>query len=146
MESPSVPPSGEMRFCTRARTRWSDEDKESVLNNAVFLTLMEEARFDWGRRLGLLEGERFPFVLHSALVRWILPGRGGAEVDVELRTVRLGRTSFQQAYRIREATTGEVWCEAEAVLVCWDPATGESRPLPDAFRRAIEAYEEPGTS
>jgi len=38
-----VPPSEAIRFRARCRTRWSDEDSQGVLNNAVYLTLLEEA-------------------------------------------------------------------------------------------------------
>ena len=36
---------------------------------------------------------------------------------------------------------GPVWCEAVALLVCYDPATGASRPMDDAFRAAVEGLE-----
>ena len=38
MEQPQVPPSDAVRFRARAHTRWSDEDNQGVLNNAVYLT------------------------------------------------------------------------------------------------------------
>ena len=45
MESPKVPASGELRFRVTLATRWSDEDNQNVLNNAVYMTLLEEARY-----------------------------------------------------------------------------------------------------
>ena len=40
-------------------TRWSDEDKQGVLNNAVYLTLFEEARLGFSRMAESLEEGRF---------------------------------------------------------------------------------------
>ena len=101
MELPSVPPSDAIRFRVTLRTRWSDEDTQQVLNNAVYPTLFEEARLLYFGRLGLLDENRFPFVLAQSNVRYLAPGRGGVEVEVEAVTTRLGRTSFAQAYRVR---------------------------------------------
>ena len=138
MESPRVPDSKELTFRARLVTRWSDEDNHGVLNNAVYLTLLEEARQRWFGALGLLVGNRFPFLLAQTNVRFVAPGRGGVEVVVEAATTALGTTSFTQAYRVRAAGTGEVWCEAEARLVCWDPVRGAKTPMTAEFRAALE--------
>jgi len=137
METPNVPPSGSMTFRARLRTRWSDEDTQGVLNNAVYLTLFEEARFAYFSGLSLLEDNRFPFVLAQTNVVHLAPGRGGREVEVELATTQVGSSSFTQAYRVREASSGEVWCEGEARLVCVDPRSGRKAPMGATFRGAI---------
>jgi YbgC/YbaW family acyl-CoA thioester hydrolase len=138
MESPNVSPTEAMTFRVRLRTRWSDEDNHSVLNNAVYLTLFEETRFAFFSGQEQLEANRFPFVLAQVNVVYQAPGRGGAEVEVECATTRVGTTSFTQAYRVRDPATGAVWCEAEARLVCVDPRNGRKAPMSEAFRRAIE--------
>lgn len=138
MQEPEVPESARMHFRARVRTRWSDEDNQGVLNNAVYLTLFEEARHAYFGSLGLLSENRFPFLLSQTHLRFLSQGRGGEEVEVELATTRLGSSSFEQAYRVR-AQGGEVWAEARALLVVYDPATGKSRPMPAEFRAALEA-------
>lgn len=133
-----------MRFRVRLRTRWSDEDNQQVLNNAVVLTLLEEARYAYFSQLGLLEANRFPFLLAQANVVFLAPGRGGVDVEVEMATVHLGTRSFTQAYRVLDAASGtgeRVWCEAEARLVAYDPARAESRPMAESFRSAIARFE-----
>lgn len=143
MQHPRVPADEEFRHQARLHTRWSDEDMQGVLNNATYLTLCEEARFRYFDALGLLGPERhFPFVLMQCNIRFVAPGRGPAEVAVSVRTTRLGSRSVTQAYRIREAASGEVWAEAEAVLVMWDPETRGSRGIPEEFRAAVARFEE----
>jgi YbgC/YbaW family acyl-CoA thioester hydrolase len=137
-----VPESSRIRFRTRMHTRWSDEDNQKVLNNAVFLTLLEEGRHAYFRKLGLIEGNQFAFLLAQCNIRFLAPGRGGVEVEVELATTQLGNSSFQQAYRVREVSSGTVLCEVEAVGVCYDPRSQKSAPMTAHFRRAIAEFEQ----
>ena len=141
MESPVVPPSESLRFRVRLRTRWVDEDCQAVLNNAVYLTLMEEGRHAYFSELDLLEDGRFPFVLAAANLRFVAPGRGGRDVELEMGTLRLGESSFEQACRIRDAETGDVWCEGVARLVAWDGAARAKRPMSAEFRARVAAFE-----
>jgi acyl-CoA thioester hydrolase len=131
---PDVPDSPQ--FVTTARTRWSDEDNQAVLNNAVYLTLFEEARHAFAVATGGLEANRFPFLLAQTNVRFLRPGRGGVTVTVELTTVHVGTSSFRQAYRVC-GPEGEAWAEADALLVCYDPATHTSRPMDGVFRERL---------
>jgi acyl-CoA thioester hydrolase len=98
METPEIPASSAMRFRVKLRTRWSDEDNQRVLNNAVYMTLFEETRFAYFTSLGLLAENQFPFLLAQTNVVFLSPGRGGAEVEAEAATVHLGTSSFTQAY------------------------------------------------
>ena len=142
MHAPQVPTADALPFRFRMRTRWSDDDALGVLNNAIYLTLCEEGRLRWCERLGLLAGATgFPFVLAASSLRFITPGRGGEEVEVQMGTTRLGRRSFDQAYRILRAEDGVVWAEAEATMVTWDAVGRVSAPMPSEFRAAILAHE-----
>ena len=134
LPTPTVPDAPQ--FVTSAHTRWSDEDNQAVLNNAVYLTLFEEARHAFARATGGLHENRFPFLLAQTNVRFLRPGRGGVDVTVELTTVHVGTSSFRQAYRVR-GPEGEAWAEAEALLVCYDPATNRSRPMDPTFRERL---------
>jgi len=139
MERPHVP--SRFSHTTAARTRWSDADPHDELNNAVYLTLFEEARLAYFGGLGLLSNGtsgRFPFLLAQCNVRFVARGRGGCDVLVETETTHLGSSSIVQSYRVRAAETGEVWCEAEALLVCVDDEN-KSRAMAPSFRSALEA-------
>ncbi len=142
MEPPQVPAPQQIRFRARLWTRWSDEDNQGVLNNAIYLTLLEEARYRYFDHLGLVGADnRFSFLLGQTNLRFLAPGRGPAEVEVEIATTRLGRKSFSQAYRVREAAGGAVWVEAEAAMVIWDEEARATAPIPAPFRAAVAAFE-----
>ena len=141
MERPRSLQPAEIRFRVRRRTRWSDEDNQHVLNNAIYLTLFEEARLAYFTELGFVRGNQFPFLLAQTNVLFVAPGRGGVEVEIAARQVELGTTSFTQLYRVSDGASGAVWAEAEARLVLYDPATGAKRAMPEEFRRAIAQLE-----
>lgn len=143
MQPPQVPPSGAIRSRYALRTRWSDEDNQRVLNNAVYLTLFEEARLAYFTELGLMDENQFSFVLAQTNVRFLRPGVGGAEVVVELATTHVGNSSFTQAYRVVPAGGGadEAWAEGEALLVAWDNGARAKRAMAPEFRAALVARE-----
>jgi acyl-CoA thioester hydrolase len=139
MDDPVLPPAADFRFRARLWTRWVDEDNQAVLNNAVYLTLLEEARLRYFRDLRLMDGNRFPFVLAAVHLRCLLPGSGGTEVEVAVRTTRLGQTSCEQAYRLGPPEAP--WAEATARLVAFDNRERRKQPLSDAFRAAVAQFE-----
>lgn len=141
METPQVPPSDALRFRVELATRWSDEDNQRMLNNAVYLTLLEEARHAYFTALDLLEDNRFPFVLAQTNIVFLAPGAGGAKVEVEAATVHLGTSSFTQVYRVREVKSRRILCEATARLVTWDGLRRARAPMEERFRLQIARFE-----
>ena len=119
-----------------AHTRWADEDKVAVLNNAVFLNLLEEGRFQYFKHLGLLEKPiGFGFLLGQTNIRFLSPGHGPATVTIEITTTRIGNKSFDQAYRLL-GPRGTVWAEAQTILVWWDAKSRSTIETPGIFLKA----------
>jgi acyl-CoA thioester hydrolase len=141
MEVPAIPPSDTFRFRTERCTRWSDEDTQGVVNNAVYVTLLEEARFDYFSGLGLVNGNEFPFVLMQTNIRHLAPSRGGDAMIIELRTVELGSSSFRQQARILQKDSRVVLVEAEVLLVAWDSAGRCKVSMSEEFRASVSAFE-----
>lgn len=140
MQPLRLPPPERFRFETEASTRWSDEDNQGVLNNAVYLTLLEEARLAYFGSLDLLDGGRFPFVLAQCNLRFLRPGRGGERWRVAVATTHLGSSSFEQAYRVF-AADGQPVAEAEAWLVGWDNRARQKCALSADFRLRVASRE-----
>jgi acyl-CoA thioester hydrolase len=126
------------RFECPTPLRWVDVDSEGVVNNAVYLSLMEQARFAYFERLGLLGGGNVPFVLAEATVRFLLPGRLRMEVRTAARVVRLGSSSFDMDFEVRAGA--EVLASGRAALVYVDGAL-RPREIDAAARGAIAAFE-----
>ena len=140
MQVPEVPESSALRYRVERRTRWCDEDRFGVLNNAIYMTLFEEARLAYFEQLGVIEDGQFPFLLAQTNVRFLAPGRGGQRVTLEMATKTLGTKSIVQVYRVR-GQDGTAWCEAEALLVTVDVKTLQTKPMASALRAAITDFE-----
>jgi acyl-CoA thioester hydrolase len=142
MQAPQVPPSDQLKFSAQVQTRWSDEDMQGVLNNAVIATLLEEARYQYFEQLGMLASDHhFTFVLLQSNIRFLAPGHGPCTVRVEMATVHLGLRSFRQVYRVLDSGSGSVWAEAEALCVIWDPQHRSSAQIPADFRQKVVDFE-----
>jgi acyl-CoA thioester hydrolase len=135
-----LPPLEQFRFTVELHTRWSDEDNQGVLNNAVYLTLLEEARLAYFGGLGLLAEGQFPFVLAQCNLRFVRPGRGGERWRASVRTTHLGNSSLEQAYRLVNSA-GECMAEAQAWLVGWDNRRRDKCAFTDRFREQVTRLE-----
>lgn len=141
MQALELPPDLVFHHSYRIPTRWSDEDNQSVLNNAVYPTLFEEARLRYFTALDQLQDGRFPFLLAQSAIRFRAPGRGGLPLLVQVATTRVGRSSFEQVYRVT-APSDQVLCEGQALLVTYDPRTQRAAPMSDAFRASLMGAEQ----
>ena len=126
-----------MPFTTDVPVRFSDADAMGHVNNATFLTYLEDARIRF-------LGELVPDVMKAGLIM------ARSECDY-LRPIRLSRrpvrvaiwvesistSSFRLGYTIEQE--GQVAARASTVVVAYDYAAGRSRPLRDIERTALEA-------
>jgi len=131
------------RFSSEVPLRWVDVDAAGVVNHAVYWNLIEQARFDYFARLGLIEGDVPPFLLGEASCRYERPARRGDRLAIAARVTRLGGKSVEMHYEVRRlgaAAGGERIATAKALLV-WVDAALKSQEIPPAARRAIAAFE-----
>jgi len=124
-------------FEKRIEIRWRDLDSSRHVNNAVYLTYLEEARTGWlAQQLGG-ESDLYGFVLVRVAIDFRRELTLADEAVVaSCRLERVGTSSLATVEEIRTAS-GELAAEAQAVVVAWDQAGGASRPLTDAERAAL---------
>jgi acyl-CoA thioester hydrolase len=123
-------------FEKRIEIRWSDLDSSQHVNNAVYLSYLEEVRTAWLAR-ALRDAGVMDFVLAHVEIdfkRELTLDDTAAVARCAL--ARVGTSSIRTAEEIL-TEGGELAALAEAVLVARDPATGASRPLSDAERSAL---------
>jgi acyl-CoA thioester hydrolase len=122
----------------RIEIRWRDIDAFRHVNNAVYATYLEECRDEWAEAALGEAGDLWGFVLARVAIdfRRELTQKDD-RIVVSCRLVRVGNSSVTLREEIR-TEAGELSAESEAVLVARDDATGRSRPLTDAERRAFE--------
>jgi acyl-CoA thioester hydrolase len=120
----------------RIRIRWRDVDNYGHVNNAVYLTYLEEARDAWVRTV---MGERFNFVI----VRIEIDFRNeltleDGEVTIRCEGAGCGRSSIMTREQVR-TRDGTVAAEAESVIVAHDAAIRRARQLTDRERSLLDA-------
>jgi acyl-CoA thioester hydrolase len=119
--------------------RWRDMDNFGHVNNAVYLTYLEEARDEWIAEALGDSGSVWDFVLARVAIDFRRELRQDDDVVmVSVVPVRVGNASVTTREEVR-TREGELAAEAAAVLVARDPATGRSRPMSDSERAALEA-------
>jgi acyl-CoA thioester hydrolase len=118
--------------------RWRDLDALDHVNNAAFLTFLEEARLRWFERLdGPWCNAAWMPVLAAVHVNYRAQLGWPARIVVRLYCERVGNASLTIAHRIVDAADPEkVYSDGNSVLVWVNPADGKSVPLPDVVRRA----------
>jgi acyl-CoA thioester hydrolase len=128
----------EYRFQCQQAVRWVDIDSVGVLNNAVYLTLVEQARYEYFAQLDLLEDGQFPFVLAATSVRFLRPGRAGMVLTIAAKVTLLGSSSLQMHYEVRHERQTLAALEATVVYVDQDL---KSRPIPERTRGILSEFE-----
>jgi acyl-CoA thioester hydrolase len=122
----------------RIEIRWRDMDAYRHVNNAVYLTYLEEVRDEWlDRTLGEISSA-WAFVLARVAIDFRRELRQeDDEIVASCRLARIGTSSVHT----REAIAlpdGTLSAEAEAVLVARNLEEGGSRPLTPEERLAFE--------
>jgi acyl-CoA thioester hydrolase len=118
--------------------RWRDQDAYGHVNNAVYLTYLEEVRDEWLERALGDSGNAWGYVTARVAIdfRRELTQDDDAVV-ARLWLTRIGTSSVTTREEL-VTVGGELAAEAEAVLVARDTKTGRSRPLSEAERAALE--------
>ncbi|HEX2045476.1 MAG TPA: thioesterase family protein [Gaiellaceae bacterium] len=118
--------------------RWSDVDAYGHVNNAVFLTYLEEARDEWLERALGPQGDAWDYVIARVEIDF----RRELTLEDDRVLARCGLDSLgTSSLRTREELLtrgGATAAEAQAVLVARDRATRRSRPLEERERAALE--------
>lgn len=136
-------PSFAWPFRTTIPLRFRDLDCMAHVNNAVYATLLEQARTDCylaltGRTDPTHRSEGLDFVVARAEIDYLAPMRHGDALEVEVRPVQLGRSSFTLAYEGRRRD-GVLATRGRTVCVAYDFTTEQKKPVPPAVAERLRA-------
>jgi len=131
-------------FYIPVEVRFSDLDSFGHVNNARYLTYMEQARVGYFHHLGLWwprQHASLGLILADAQVTFHRPILLEYKIKVGAHIPRLGNKSFPMHYRLENAETGDVFATGITVQVCYDYQRHRTIPIPEAWRQAIAAFE-----
>ena len=125
-------------FRTPVPLRWSDLDAFNHVNNARYLTFIEQARIEWFESLEepWITQDAAP-VIASATLQFRSAIEYPASIFVELFCEKLANSSVTIGHRI-VAGDGTVHCDGSVVAVWVDRRSGKPTPLPDGVRSASQ--------
>ena len=120
--------------------RWRDMDSMGHVNNAKYISYLEEARVRWMLTVpDVSMTDRIAPVVAANNINYKHPLTWPNDVVVELYVDRLGTSSVTIGHRIVSAKDDSVLYSDGNVVVVWmDTQTGHSAPLPTAIRAVSE--------
>jgi acyl-CoA thioester hydrolase len=128
-------------FSHRIEVRFRDCDPLGHVNNAAYLTYLEQARLFYWRSLwgfGLDERAAAPGVIMArAEIDYRLPARYGQTLEVRIDLAAIGTTSFTYDYEIVDEQQ-QVIASARTVQVMYDYAAATPVPIPAEIRQKMQ--------
>jgi acyl-CoA thioester hydrolase len=131
------------RFYTPMQIRYGDMDTLGHVNNAKYLTYIEQARIQYVDTMQLWDGgphER-GLIVAKITCEYKLPLKmADGTAHIYTRVARIGTKSFDvQSTILRE--DGAEAAAALVVIVAYNYVTNQSIPVPDDWRAVITEYE-----
>ncbi|UBB26311.1 acyl-CoA thioesterase [Pseudoxanthomonas japonensis] len=134
--TPESSPDRKMLAAIPISVRWRDMDSMGHVNNAKYVSYLEEARVRWILDIpGVSMTHRIAPVVAANNINYRRPLTWPNDILVELYVDRLGTSSVTIGHRIVDQN-GVLYCDGNVVVVWMDTHTGKSAPLPDAVRNA----------
>ncbi|THE65181.1 acyl-CoA thioesterase [Salinadaptatus halalkaliphilus] len=135
----------EFDFETTIDVRFGDLDTLGHVNNVPYVRYLEEARGSYYDEVVGVPFETLDTVIADLHVEYRNEITRDQTVTVAVRVPELGTSSVPMEYEVRAADPDEaeptVAATAETVQINTDPETGESAPIPEAWRTAITEWE-----
>src|SRR5512136_45626 len=134
----------DFHFYHLIEVRYGDLDPQGHVNNAKFLTYMEQGRVFYLKQLKLWEGGSFlnlGVILADVQITFKKAVQFGDPLRVGVRIARLGNKSMTSEYRLEDARDASIFATGSSVLVAYDYHSNRSVAIPDEWRMAIREYE-----
>jgi acyl-CoA thioester hydrolase len=131
------------KFSARIRVGFSDTDAQGIVYYGRYNPYFDLARVEYLRKLGLLQprGDVGQYVMRANTVEYFAPAVFDDEVEVFVRVARIGRTSVTFEFAAYREPDDVLMVTAQQTLVHVDLAERKARPVPDAFREPVYAFE-----
>lgn len=117
--------------------RFRDCDAMGHVNNAVYLSYLEQARFAYWQRLTGATGIPRSFIVARVEIDYRAPITLDDRIVVRLRVSAVGRSSFTLEYEVLNARTRAVVATARTVQVMYEYEARKPVPISDDVRAKL---------
>jgi len=131
---------GEFAYEHPIEVRFVDTDAFGHVNNAVYLSYLEAARFSWWRNVFGADGfTANGFIVARIEIDYRRAALPADRLIVRLKIDTIGTSSFAITYEIANARTRELVADAKSIQVAYDYTAGRSIPISPDLRARLEA-------
>jgi len=131
-----------MRHHGKTYVRWNDLDAFGHINNANYLTFIQEVRADFTWYSRIANGLKPMFsdmVVARAEIDYLEPiTEGGFDIDIAIWVSKIGNSSFTLEYEL--TSKAGIHAKARTVQVAVDMETKRSRAINDEERALLVQY------
>jgi len=112
-------------FTHNLKTRWRDSDAFRHINNATYLSYIEDARLELMRRWGITQDGK-SVIVASVKIDYYKQVLHPTELIIGQRVSRIGNKSFDITSIVFNNDTKETICESVITIVCFDFAENKT--------------------
>lgn len=134
----------EFRFKMPIYVRWSDLDEVGHVNNAVYLTYIEQNRIHYFEESVQWDWKKVGIILANVNINYVRPLFYPENTFVYMRINKIGTKSLETEHIIVVEKDGktELVSRATTVLVTYDYQANTSMTIPKEIREKLETYEQ----
>ena len=133
-------------FSSSIKVRFGETDAFGHVNNVSFFTYFEQARLEYFDHLNLLETLLEPS--HESLIvtanlecHYLSQLFYGQTIEVFVRTSKIGNSSFDLEYAVKEVRSGTMVAVGRGTIVYIDIQTNKSKLLPQLSKEILASFE-----
>ncbi len=124
-------------YVLKLRVPFGDVDMMGHVNNAKYLTYFETARTTLLQEsFGTFPQGRLGVIIARAEIDYKAPARWNDELEIKVRPISIGNSSFTYEYEITNQE-GKLVAKGKTVQVAYDYSKGASVPVPELARSIL---------
>ncbi len=134
-----------MPYISSIEIRFSDIDKFGHVNNAKYLTYLEQARISYFDNVISKDNswEKTGIILANAEIEFIKPIFFKDKIEIEIAITSLGNKSFEMSYRIfkKVKDSNLLIAKAKTILVCYSYDLNQTISIPENWIKKVKTFE-----
>lgn len=133
------------QFHTTIQLRWKDIDQFGHVNNAVYLTYFETARFYYNRDVNQWNWTEDQYIIANIQIDYLRPIFYPGDIQVYLRVTDVGIKSFVFCYAITFFKNGveKIAATGQSTQVMYDLNLQKSISIPERLIAQWKSFENP---
>lgn len=128
---------------TGVQIRFNDVDVLGHVNNTVYFAFYDTGKAHYFNSVGgkPVDWKHVDMVIANVNCSFMAPIVFGEDIEVLTTCLSVSNKSMRILQLIRETASGQIKSACETVMVCFDPATGQTSPVPEEWKKRACDFE-----